>query len=202
MSARHLITVYGISGFINLCYCLVRSRLRFPGTRLIRFPFEIRNRKYIKLGRKLTTGVGCRFEAHPVSPGSGHVLEFGDNVEVNDYVHIVARESVKIGNNVLMASKIFITDLNHGDYGNRGKHDDPAIPPSARALSSAPVNIEDNVWIGEFVSILPGVTIGKGSIIGTMSVVSKSIPPNSIAVGSPAKVVKSFDPSTGKWVSA
>ena len=60
--------------------------------------------------------------------------------------------------------------------------------------------LNSNVWIGEFVSILPGVTIGMGSIIGTMSVVTKSIPPYSIAVGSPAKVIKVYDFENKKWV--
>ena len=55
------------------------------------------------------------------------------------------------------------------------------------------VSIGNNVWIGEHVSILPGVTIGEGSVIGANSVVSKSIPPYSIAVGSPAKVIKKYD---------
>jgi lipopolysaccharide O-acetyltransferase len=53
--------------------------------------------------------------------------------------------------------------------------------------------IEDNVWLGEFVSILPGVTIGKGNIIGANSVVTQDIPPYSIAVGTPARVAKRFD---------
>lgn len=53
-----------------------------------------------------------------------------------------------------------------------------------------PVHIEDDVWIGARVCILPGVTIGKGSVIGACAVVSKSIPPYSVAVGNPAKVVK------------
>lgn len=59
--------------------------------------------------------------------------------------------------------------------------------------------IKKNVWIGEFVSILPGVTIGEGSIIGSMSVVNKDIPAHCIAVGSPAKVIKKFNLETNLW---
>ena len=59
--------------------------------------------------------------------------------------------------------------------------------------------IEKNVWLGEFVSVLPGVKIGEGSIVGTMSVVNKDIPPYSISVGSPARVVKKYNFDTNKW---
>jgi len=97
-----------------------------------------------------------------------------------------------------MASKIFISDLNHGNYSNENQ-DSPLIPPAKRKLITAPVFIEDNVWIGEFVSILPGVTIGEGTIIGANSVVSRSLPPNVIAFGSPAKPIKEYNFDTQKW---
>jgi lipopolysaccharide O-acetyltransferase len=122
-------------------------------------------------------------------------------VQVNDYVHIGAINSVKIGNNVLIASKVFISDHNHGFYGLNDRHDSPLSVPKDRELSFSSVVIEDNVWLGEFVAVLPGVTIGKGSIIGSMSVVSKNIPEFSIAVGSPAKVIKKYNFETSKWQS-
>ena len=56
----------------------------------------------------------------------------------------------------------------------------------------APVIIEDNVWVGEFAAILKGVTVGKGSIIGSHSVVTKDVPPYSIAVGNPARIVRTI----------
>jgi acetyltransferase-like isoleucine patch superfamily enzyme len=66
-----------------------------------------------------------------------------------------------------------------------------SIPPSERKLiSKGPVIIGDNVWVGEGVAILPNVTIGRNCIIGTNSVVTKSIPENSVAAGIPAKVIK------------
>lgn len=71
--------------------------------------------------------------------------------------------------------------------------------PKYRQLISKPVIIEKNVWIGEFVSILPGITIGEGSIIGSSAVVNKDIPPFCIAVGVPAKVIKRFDFQTNEW---
>lgn len=191
---------YGLIGTTHLVISWLYTKLFFKNARLIRLPFDIRNRRQIKIGKNFTTGFNCRLEAHPLKSDHNYCIEIGDDVQINDYVHIAAGEKVSIGNNVLLASKIFITDLNHGSYGLNNIHDSPESIPVSRALSSSPVVIEDNVWIGEFVSVLPGVTIGKGSIIGTMSVVSKSIPPNCIAVGSPAVVIKKYDFEKKEWV--
>jgi len=129
---------------------------------------------------------------------SNRVLKIGDNVEINDYVHIAAVLNIEIGNHVLIASKVFITDHNHGNYtGDDQSH--PMEPPKDRKLAAKPVKIEDNVWIGEYVTILPGVTVGKGSIIGTSSVVTRDIPPYTIAVGIPAKVIKRYNEQKGIW---
>ena len=59
--------------------------------------------------------------------------------------------------------------------------------------------IEDNVWIGEFVSVLPGVTIGKGTIVGANSVVSRSLPEYVIAVGIPAIPIKKYNFQHSRW---
>lgn len=180
----------------------ISTILLFPGARLIRRPFDIRGRRNICLGSNFTCGKYCRIEAHPRSVEmNSQVIVLGKNVQINDFVHIVGVEKVSIGNNVLIASKVFISDSSHGSYkGENQTH--PDIPPSRRELFSKPVVIEDNVWIGEFVSVLPGVKIGRGSIIGSMSVVSRDIPPYSIAVGSPAGVIKRFNFDSSKWEKA
>jgi lipopolysaccharide O-acetyltransferase len=126
-------------------------------------------------------------------------IRIGDNVAVNESVHIAAVNSVTIGNNVLMASKIYISDHNHGTYQG-DLQSDPTVAPNDRQLSFSSVVIEDNVWIGEFVSILPGVIIGEGSIIGSNSVITHTIPPRSIAVGSPARVIKQFSSKEKRWI--
>jgi acetyltransferase-like isoleucine patch superfamily enzyme len=127
------------------------------------------------------------------------LIHIGSDVSLNDYVHIAAIESVSIGDRVLIASKVFITDHDHGGYGRGGIHSDPRVAPAKRPLRAAPVVIGDDVWLGEFVSVLPGVQIGKGTIIGTMSTVTRDIPPYSIAVGSPARVIKQFNFANGMW---
>lgn len=127
------------------------------------------------------------------------LLQIGDNVQINDYVHVAVAQSVTIGSRVLIASKVFISDHDHGCYGGQEGQDSPLTPPAERKLRCSPVVIEDDVWIGEFVAVLLGVTIGRGSIIGAHSTVRDDIPPYSIAVGSPARIVKKFDFQAGEW---
>lgn len=195
-----MIRRYGFLGSMRLLISLIYTKIFFQNARLIRLPIDIRNKKYIKIGDNLTAGFGCRIEAYPQKNDIIKVLQFGRNVEINDYVHIAAGEKIIIGDNVLIASKVFISDINHGNY----KGDNPDSPnstPNSRKLSTNPVNIKDNVWIGEGACIMSGVTIGYGSIIGALSVVTKDIPDYSIAVGSPAKVVKEYDFNKNKWIS-
>nr|WP_320119057.1 DapH/DapD/GlmU-related protein [uncultured Marinifilum sp.] len=189
----------GIGGALYLVYCFVRSKMKFSNARLIRFPFRIRGKKYITVGDGFTTGYNCRLDAFPIDPTAVTCLSIGRNFQMNDNVHIAAVSSVEIGNNVLIASKVFITDHDHGFYGENEIHDHPDTIPKDRKLSFAPIRIEDNVWIGQNVCILKGVTVGKGSIIGANSVVTTSIPDYSIAVGSPARIVKTYNTLTGKW---
>jgi len=193
-----MIKKYGILGSMRLLKSLLYTKLRFPQARLLRLPFDIRNRRFIVVGTGLTTGFGCRFEAFPVDDSTDKCLIIGANVEINDYVHLAAAKKIVIGNNVLIASKVFISDINHGSYSGK-QSDSPSVPPNERKLSAKPIVIEDNVWIGEGVCVMAGVRIGSGSIIGASAVVTKDIPANSIAVGSPARVIKVYNFDNGIW---
>lgn len=187
---------YDFIGKLRIIYSLILTKIFYKNARLIRQPFDIRGRKYIEIGEGFTTGVGCRIEAYPKE--NKKVLKIGKNVQINDYVHIAAREEVVIEDNVLIASKVFITDLNHGTYDKNIEYD-VSIIPTERELYSKIVKIGKNVWIGENVSILPGVEIGENSIVGAGSVVTKSFPRNVIIVGNPAKILKVYNLEKGKW---
>ncbi|WP_211092637.1 acyltransferase [Chitinophaga varians] len=116
-------------------------------------------------------------------------ISIGDNVTLNDFCHIACINQVIIGNNVLVASRVFITDHFHGKIDALEKD----ISPSDRNLySKGPVIIHDNVWIGEGVVVMPGVTIGKGAIIGANAVVTRDVPAYAVVGGNPAKVIKSI----------
>ncbi|WP_207220007.1 DapH/DapD/GlmU-related protein [Emticicia agri] len=157
----------------------------------------------IDFGKALTTGRGCRLEVVILENNlqEKKLLIFGSNIQLNDYVHITAAEKVILEDNVLIASKVYISDCSHGTYGKFDINDHPDTIPKDRKLYSMPVTIKKNVWIGEGVCVLMGVTIGEGSIIGSNAVVSKDIPSYSIAVGNPAKVIKKFDTNQQKWIS-
>lgn len=196
---------YSFSQKISLFIWLIRTKILWKSARLIRFPFDIRGKRYINLGENLTTGIGCRIEAFEEmnlstvnsTKKSEYKITFGKNVQLNDYVHISAINRITIGDNVLMASHIYISDNSHGYYKESGTS--PLIPPIKRPYYTAPVSIGENTWIGEGAFIMPGVSIGNGCIIGAHSIVNKNIPPFCIAVGSPARIIKRYNSDTKCW---
>ena len=162
---------YSILQIFYLIFYKIKGWFIFKNARLIRFPFRVRGKQYIKIGKGFTTGFNCRIDALNINNlKEKYLLEIGENVEINDDVHIGATEKIIIGDDVLIASKVYISDHNHGSYKGE-EQDSPMSIPKKRKIYSSPIKIEKNVWIGEFVSILQGVTIGEGAIIGTMSVV-------------------------------
>lgn len=186
---------YCFCELMNNIIAFLITKLFYRPARLIRRPLYLRGRRSIKIGRGMTTGHSCRFDLD----GQKRTLYVGNNCEFGDYTHIVALNKVVIGNNVLVASKVFISDTSHGEYGGLNQ-DSPDSKPKDRKLVKKQVNIGNNVWIGENVVILPGSTIGNGCIIGANSVVNgKKFEDNTIIVGSPARIVKRWNDSLQKW---
>lgn len=99
---------------------------------------------------------------------------------------------VSIGDNVMLAQNIVVSGLNHG-------YKDINIPPSLQEVECEHISISDDVWIGANSVITAGVSIGKHSIIGAGSVVTKAVPDYCIAVGNPAKIIKKFNFTTSAW---
>lgn len=99
---------------------------------------------------------------------------------------------VNIGDNVMFAQHVVVSGLNHG-------YKDINIPPSQQKVECNLISISDDVWIGANCVITAGVSIGKHSIVGAGSVVTKTIPDYSIAVGNPAKVIKKYSHTTNEW---
>ena len=191
---------YSLTDVLNLTQFKLRTLVTYKQARLIRFPFRLRGKNQIKIGEGFTCGFNCRLDALNFNKLDGFLIEIGNNVEINDSVHIGAVEKVIIEDGVLIASRVYITDHNHGSYKG-SQQDNPLVAPKDRKIFSSPVKICKNVWLGEMVCVLQGVTIGEGSIIGAMSVVTKDIPPYSIAIGSPARVIKTFNFEINSWES-
>ena len=190
--------------YIHRVYVLIYSRMILGRTDIV-IPLDARlgGVSDIRLGQGFTAGKGLWLEAVKEYPATGQKfspkLIIGNRVNVGEYVHIGCNNSVIIGDDVLMGSKIYITDHNHGVYCGKNS-DSPFVPPAKRQLTEGSfVKIGARCWIGEFVTILPGVTIGEGCIIGSHSTVTHDIPANSIAVGSPARVMKTWDAGQGVW---
>lgn len=121
-------------------------------------------------------------------------LIIGDNCSLGENIHISTIKEVIIGDGLLTGRFVFISDNNHGDMTTKDKD----INPGSRNLSSkGGIIIGKNVWIGDKVSILSGVTIGDGCIIAAHSVVTKSVPPYCVVAGIPAKIIKSLSENEG-----
>ena len=192
----NLIRSLGVIGSVRLALDLLITKVLFPQARVIRRPFYIRNEGSLKIGKDFSSGPGLIIDLF----GKKSMVIIGESVKAYHNLHIGAIDSVVIGDRVLIASGVYITDHHHGSYS--GDHQSsPLDPPIERPLVSSRVIIGDDVWIGERVSILPGVSVGNGVIIGAGAIVTKDLPDYVIAVGVPAEVIKKFDFDKDVWVS-
>ena len=116
----------------------------------------------------------------------GGTIQIGDNVGVNHNVFIVGgpQSGISIGNYVLIGPNVVLRSSDH-DFS------DPDKPIRLQGHIHGTIVIEDDVWLGANVVVTKNVRIGKGSVIGAGSVVTKDIPPYSVAVGTPARVISS-----------
>lgn len=113
-------------------------------------------------------------------------LKVGKNFSMQKNCHIGCINSIEIGDDVLLGSKVYITDHYHGEITREAL----VLPPSERPLWGKPVKIGNNVWIGDNVCIMPGVTLGDNVIVGANAVVTHSFPANTVIAGVPAKVIR------------
>lgn len=154
----------------------------------IRKPLALINARQIFIGKNCFIRDGARLEVVQREGLPSGTIKVGNNVTMEQNVHIVACDSVIIEDEACFAPRCTIVDSTHpvgsATSGNR-----------ARQLSQQPafVKIGKRVFLGANVVVLPNVTIGENSIVGAGSVVTSDIPPNCIAVGSPAVVIKRFD---------
>ena len=155
--------------------------------------FQGRTKFYRLQDSTITIGNNCIFNSKKTSnllglfspciistAKKGAKITIGDNCGFSG-TRIMAGANITLGNNVRCGANTCIasTDAHSDDY---------------RAGKDRPVVLEDNVWLGLNVVVLKGVTIGKNSLIGANSVVTKDIPANVIAVGNPCKVIKQIEP--------
>ncbi len=152
-------------------------------------PATLMNVECIRIGVGSVIGPHVSLSAGMV-PGqqcvSDSVVTIGDRCLIGRGSGIVGHLSIEIGDDVWAGHHIYITDQNHG-------FDDPDLPISQQVQPERPVRIGDGSWIGHGAVILPGSHIGRHVVIGANSVVSGDIPDFSVAVGAPARVIRTLN---------
>ena len=153
----------------------------------------MRGSVYVRRPRKLAATIWHRarlghcgpnvdFEPHMIIRNPRNV-SIGEGCSFGSFVILDAHDRVTIGKNCMFAVKVTISTATH-DY---------TLEPMNQKTITKPVIIEDGVWLGVGATVLPGVRIGRGAVVGAHALVTKDVPPNVIVVGVPARVVKSRD---------
>lgn len=133
-------------------------------------------------GGSISIGKKCLVRKNAIIATYGGNIEIGDNCIINYFDVLYGHGNLKIGNYVMFAAHCVVVPASHG-------FSDITTPIALQSLTKKGIAINDDVWVGAGVKILDGINIGKGSVIGAGSVVTKSLPEYSVAYGVPAKVV-------------
>jgi acetyltransferase-like isoleucine patch superfamily enzyme len=129
--------------------------------------------------------LGQRFDPH---------FSVGDRTVIGRDMYVSCVGRIEIGADILIGDRFLVADTHH-------RYDDPDTPISKQPMSAPePVSIGDGCHLSVGVSVLAGVTIGARSYVGAGTVVTKSVPPNSVVVGNPGRVVRHYDHASGEWV--
>jgi acetyltransferase-like isoleucine patch superfamily enzyme len=170
---------------------------RFGEGSIICFPSNtIFNERYIHIGAGTMIGPGVSLSAGMV-PGqeciSDPVVSIGDRCLIGRGSGIVGHFSITIGHDVWTGHHVYVTDQNHG-------YDDITRPISEQTQPERAVSIGDGSWLGHGTVVLPGSRIGRHVVVGANSVVTGELPDFSVAVGTPARVIRRYVDGEG-WVS-
>lgn len=165
-----------------------RGFLEFGSTSSVAAPASLWGAPFTRVGAGAVLGPHCNLwvVGHP-QRGTTRI-EIGDRVSVTGFLTVSAAERITIEDDVLFARFVYVSDHDHA-------FEDPTRPVKDQGITGiAPVTIEAGSWLGEGVVVTPGVRIGRGAVIGAGSVVTRDVPAHSLAVGAPARVVRSWAP--------
>ena len=144
---------------------------------------ECLGKEGIELGKNVNIPNGCFIRCTGVISSLGQGIKIGNNTGLGHNTFINGQGGVTIGDDVIVGPYVKLLSENH-------VFSDTNTPIRTQGVTRQGITIKSDVWIGANVTILDGVTIGKGCVIGAGSIVSKSIPEFSIAVGVPCRVIK------------
>lgn len=169
------------------------KRLKYLGSPL---PLDITlsGHKGISIGKNVYIGRGGWLAASNMTGDKDSTLIIKDGCSIGRFSHIYATGSIVIENKALLAEHVYIADNVHS-------YKDITIPIKDQGVNqNNHVIIGEGCWIGENVCII-GASIGKNSVIGANSVVTRDVPDYCVAVGIPARIIKRYDNKKGEWIN-
>jgi acetyltransferase-like isoleucine patch superfamily enzyme len=157
---------------------------------VLQLPIRLSGEQRMAIGSRVFVGAGSWLQV--VGDGRGVALTIGDGSAIAGHCVLSATHSIRLGRDVALARNVYIADHTHA-------YDDPGRPIPEQGLADVrPIEIDDGAWLGQNVVVLPGVRIGRGSVVSANAVVTKDVPDYSLAVGAPARVVRRFGPREGE----
>lgn len=162
----------------------------------IELPLKLRGVKYIHIGKNFKLRKNYRIECIDRFASEELHPEFviGNGVIINYNFTAFISDKCSIGDNTIIASNVMITTENHGI------NPEHSLPYAQQPLTSGKVEIGKNVWVGQNVIIMAGVTIGDNAVVGAGSIVTKNVSPLTMVAGNPAKNIKRYDMISHQWI--
>jgi acetyltransferase-like isoleucine patch superfamily enzyme len=166
------------------------------GSVIAPFPRMLVGAKYISIGERCFFGAGLTLSVWDELLGVRHTptFEVGDRSMLGRDLMVACTYSITIGSSVTVSDRVYIGDSHHG-------YDNPDVPVLDQPMrGQAAVEIGDGCFIGVGAAILPGVTLGRGCVVAPNAVVTRSFEANTVVLGNPARPIRTYDRSQGRWV--
>jgi acetyltransferase-like isoleucine patch superfamily enzyme len=187
VASRLLLYCYRwLTRFKNKCFSIAvgGAFAQFGNRSVLTLPIRIAGENRIEIGDRVFLGGGCWLQTLPDNDNQAVAISIGSGTSVAGACVISAVRNVRLEEDVLLARNVYISDHIH-------RYDQTDRPILSQGVDKVqPVLVKRGSWLGQNVVVCPGVTIGAGCVIGANSVVNRDIPDFSLAVGSPARVVR------------
>lgn len=173
-------------------YPLYKLQLGGLGSRARLLQTKLEGARRIFIGNKVYINSGGWLACMPLTGNPHCRLSIGEGTYVGRFCHFYATSGITIGKKVLIADKVYLSDNLHG-------YKDSTVPVIDQPVEQLKeVIIHDGAWLGENVCVV-GASVGKNSVVGANSVVTRDIPDYCVAAGAPAMIIKRFDPAKNEW---